>query len=663
MVTTGIGGNGSGVSLLLPTYDHDALEQVLRDRKELWDSFAGWRTRYTEWMGFAFPMGPRATRIASLGTFFQNSTIEEVEDRRSKYVSSWVPSRGRALTNLRLLSKTNVLPSLYTDQEDTKAGEALVALALGIFGMLDDQKIEGMGGFSFDQQLKQMLTWTGKVAFQPRVFKKGEGIAGVQVRFHDPFNLAHDIDTLPGDRHRLVREFEIPWADVPKLLRDFGGDAPLQVPMPGDKKPADLVKCVDYWLRQPKGEIHHAILVNEQPIRSSVSWVDPDCKRLPIVVVSNPAASHGFVGVKDKVAQSVGDTRIEYHAEPFYAPAIPELVFLQGLESLQADNAVAALPIFLSRMENGSVGGKETSDLKPFAVLKMAEGEQLEELRKIAAGLTTIDTAVQRVYGRLNDIFSDYLVGMSAPATISSLSWNAQYIATARAQIATWSRCDEAAKRELIRIVIDQHKNRWPSLAFNLTGILPEGGQSPYGRRFGTKDYPKGEFDIDIREPAEIPGQSQANEASAVSLTQAGVIDMRTARVVKLGMSQPDKVQEQVDREAVHNSAENQNLLKLQHWGNLADEKRADVKKYEVGTNAHLAAVTAALFAERWLEAQTQALRAAPLTGYTMPQEPGNPSPAVNPPGNTLENPAAAAVAAGRPPTGTQGRPRPKGQR
>ena len=540
--------------------------------------------------------------------------------------------------------------------------EMLIQFGLSVFNQLDRQKIRGAGGFSWDYQLKQMGTWTGKEAFMVRVYDAG-GYLKVECPFVDPMNLYHDIDVLEGERLRVVRHYTVRWGDVNShvagLLGSIGGrGGQYPISKPEKKKDDESVVCKDYWCREPDGEIHHAILVDGQPVREGVIWTDHGHRRIPIVISSRPSAAHGFQGVKHGAA-SVADTVAYYHAEPFYARAISPLRFLQGLESLAADGAaLAALPIFLHRRDGGRKGVQK-QEIKPFAMLEMTTNEQLEVLRGINEGKIALDTAIQRVKGEMNDIYPDYLVSPNVPSGMSGFAFNSQ-ISQAKMFMVPWTRMDQAAKSELLASVIDQHQHAYPDLSFRLSGIMPEGGK--FSRKFAVTDYPKEEFEIHVQEPAEIPGEELQNLQAAIQAVDAGLISRWTARVTKLGIGEPHKEQQRIDDEAFDASQENQNWEKLLRFGKKVDELRATARRAK-GTSTKMAAEIALAQAEQYLEALRMQLQGAPQTGFEMQPEAGAPAPAQMPPQAGVDDPSMMALAQGRPPSGTQGRPRPKGTR
>ena len=640
--------------------DTTALTRVLDDCAQLEERFSLWQARYQELQGFAFP-GNRFGGIAQLGSIYDAGSAQQVQDARSVYVSEWVGTRGEALTNRRTQSKTTILPITHGDDKAAKlVDEAVVQWAHSVYDQLENQKVRGLGGFSWDYQMKQMGTWTGKEAFMVRVYDAG-GYLKVECPLIDPMNLYHDIDVLEGQQLRIIRHFTVRWGDVAKAAYGWlgGRSGGLTVKKPDGKKDDESAVCKDYWRRDPDGKIHHAILVDGQPIREGVSWQDHGHRRIPIVIASRPSASHGFQGMKHGAA-TVADTVAYYHAEPFFARAISPLRFLQGLEALAADGAaLAALPVFIHRRDGGRQGVRK-QEIKPFALLEMTTNEQLEVLRGINEGKVPLDNAIQRIKAELNDIYPDHLVAPALSSNISGFSFNSQIISQARMFMVPWTRMDEAVKSELLSCVIDQHQHAYPDLAFRLSGIMPEGGK--FSRQFAVSDYPTGEFRIDVREPAEIPGEEMQNLQAAISAVQAGGISWRTARLTKMGIGDPQREQDRIDDEAFEASQENQNWQKLLRFGKMADELRKKARRAR-GQSEKMAAEIALAQIEEYLEALRMQIKGAPETGFTMQPEAGAPAPAQMPPQAGVDDPSMAALSQGRPPSGTQGRPRPKGSR
>jgi hypothetical protein len=271
-----------------------------------------------------------------------------------------------------------------------------------------------------------------------------------------------------------------------------------------------------------------------------------------------------------------------------------------------------------------------------------------------------LDAAIARIKGELNDIYPDFLVGQSGPANISGFSFNSQLINQAATFMAPWTRADESAKRQLLMQVFSQHRSRHSGLDFHLSGILPEGAR----RVFKSSDYPKGDFEVDVQEPAEIPGKDLQDLQAAIQANQAGLVSKRTARITKLGIGQPDKEQARIDDELFRESAENQNWEKIIRLGEKVDILRQAGRKYRAGSAAREAWMVALALAEQAFEGTAAALAAAPQTGFTMQPEPGNPAPAQLPPEAIPGlNPDVNALALGQPNGPAVGRPRPRGTR
>lgn len=650
-----------------------ALSIVQQDISDLEQMWSLWRARYLYWMSKSFPGNPMGQILTGIGTIFQTESVQELEDRRSRFISEWIGTRGQALTDIRTSAKTNVLSATFGEEsKDQLADEGLVELATGIFNMLRKQKIQGMGGFSWDYALKMMGTWTGKEAFMVRVYKDRHGHAKVEAPFIDPYNLFHDIDTQEGDEHRVVRRFEVKWRDLPgEMARWTRGraDALPSPPKPGDKKDDDYAVVSDYWRRDPDGKIWHSMLVDGgadsqgnrrfHPIRESVVWDDHGYGKLPIVVGSRPAANHGFQDAKHS-GMTVKDAKAYYHAEPFYARAINLVIFQEGLESLAADGAaLAALPIFLRWKGDGGDESRKP-EIKPFAMLEMATDEQLRILDGISQGRFTVDNALERIDRQLSSVFPDLLLSTGQVANVSGYSITSQ-ISQAKKYMVPWTRMDEAAKTELLRCAFDQHQNVYSDLDFRVTGILPETGK--FGRVFKAADYPK-DFDIDLQEPAEIPGEAQQKMALARALTEGDrpLASIWTARV-DVGIGQPHREQQRIDDERFHNSPENQNMEMVDRLVEKVKARRAERDRLDAGSSEWLDAAIALVDAEDFLNAKRQQLMGAPQTGFTMPREPGNPSPENMPPQMGVDDPNMAALAENRSPSGTGGRPRARGVR
>lgn len=649
-----------------------SIEQILQDAEDLRNSFRIWQSRADFWLSHAFPGGPGAQIMSKTGTIYQTEAVQSVLDQRSRFVGEWIGRRGNALLNRRTAAKTKINSAAYGETDDSKAGdEKLVELGRDIFTRLDRQTVRGMGGTSWDANLKTQGTWLGKQAFSVRLYDGGERGLQVDAQFIDPYNLYHDIDVGPQEELRLVREFRVKWADLPGLYQQWGAGREGQVEAPSKPQdgPDELATCMDYWRRDPDGHIWHSIFTMSEkdsqghrhayPVRASGEWDDHGYKgTFPIVVVANRAANHGFQDIR-LGSMTATDAKVYYHAEPFYARAINLLVFLQALEGLAADgDALASLPIFLHKKgDNG--GSTDKKDIKPFGFIEMATDEQLTILQNIASGQTKIGEAIGRMNDQLNEVYPRHLVSPDFPAGSSGYAINSQ-ISQASMYMVPWTRMDEACKEQLLMSVIDQHVNIFPEKAFYLSGIMPDGRK--YSHAFGVKDYPQSEFEIDVQEPAEIPGEILQKANLALQLTQGElpVSSMWRARI-DLGIGEPHREQERIDDERYKASAEYQNWQKLVRFGKQVDEQREAAAKTKKGTAEWWTQNLALKQAENYLSSLQMQLGGAPQTGFQMPKEPGNPPNTALPPQATTEDPNMKALAAGAPPTGTGGRPRPEG--
>ena len=636
------------------------LDKVLGDIDSLTRQFQPWRDRYTHWMSRAFPGQQYSEVVADLGTLFDaNGGAKPVTERRSRFISQWIGTRGEVLTNRRTAAKTNVLSNTYGDKpEDRVENEGIIELAMGIFRNLDKAKVRGMGGFSWDQGMKQLSTWTGKTAFIPRVYQDPKNPGGllVEAPFLDPFNLYHDIDTLDGEEHRIVRPFTIKWSNIPAMvLKWSGGRDGVQIPLkPDTAKLNDDVVVHDYWRRDPDGKIWNSMIVNGIPIIKSVEWSDHGYTQLPIVIVSRPAANHSFQDIQTS-KMSTKDAQTYYHAEPFYARAIPLISFLEGLESLAADGAaLAALPMLLHRKDGGKEGVKKR-DIGPLAFLELSGQEQLGVLHGIADGRVTVDNAIERIKSQLNEVFPDFLVSPGVLANVAGYSFNSQ-VSQAKMYMVPWTRVDEAAKTQALECIMDQHRNvpAFKDKSFMISGILPSG--SRFSRKFGVKDYPKERFEVDFQEPPEIPGQALQRAALATQMRDSGFISTWTGRV-DMGMGQPHVEQERIDDEAHRNSPEYKNWQNRVRFGELIRLARAEVGKHPIGSAEWIAARMALSELEDVLKSMQQQLAGAPQAGFTQSPQPGNPDPRFLAPQETIDNPNDQALARGVPPTGTLGSP------
>ncbi len=103
------------VSVLSPSaYNQIRVEE---DIAELRKRFEPWRGRYEHWMKFAFPYGGHAQVMANLGTLFETGSVQSLEDKRSRYVSEWVGTRGEILTSRRTRATTNILSASYGNKD------------------------------------------------------------------------------------------------------------------------------------------------------------------------------------------------------------------------------------------------------------------------------------------------------------------------------------------------------------------------------------------------------------------------------------------------------------------------------------------------------------------------------------------------------------------
>ena len=649
-----------------------AHERVLQDKEELHQQFNFWRMRVDFWMRYAFPGNPISSVMAGTGTIYETEAVQSIASKRSRFISEWVGSRGETLRNRRTASKTNILPNTY----GSPGSEKLIELGHGIFNELNRSKVRGMGGFSWDYNLKNMGTWLGKEAFMVRVYDDGSGTACVEAPFIDPYNLSHDIDVNDGEQLRVVRDMTIKWGDVPNFIQSYstangwGASETMTVAKPDGKKDSEYTKINDYWRRDPiqrKGQgsqkryvskIWHAVMIDGKPIRERVAWDDHGYTTLPIVISARPSANHEFQDISHADKMSTKDAKTYYHAEPFYARAINLLIFLEAMEGLRADGAAASLPIFLRNKGDSNVDTR-LPELKPFGEVNQADNEVIKVMEGLSRGQFTLDKAIEQLNSQLNQIYPDYLVSPDIASGTSGYAYNSQ-ISQAKMYMVPWSQMDEAAKYALLESVIDQHRNIHPNLSFNLAGILPSGGR--FSSTFAVKDYPTGSFEIDIQEPAEIPGEELQNQTLAIQGVESGLVSKWRARVTKLGMSDPQAEQERIDDEMFHASPVNQNAMYMERLSLRADELSEKAQSFPRGSKEWKAATLA-------FDAVNTVLVGAKMQ-YTMPPggaqaagQTANPQNMALPPQQTTDDPNMKAMAQGKPPTGTEGRSRPEGVR
>lgn len=634
------------------------LERVLGDAEELERAFADWRVRYRRWMRYAFPDGHSSVN-AQLGSFYNSGGTKTVNTTRSRYISEWVPTRARTLINRRTSAKTNVISQTYETEQGKAEGEWPIELARGLFKMADQQVFEGMGGISWDVNLKTMGTNVGKEAFMVRVYDAGNGRAKVEAPFIDPYNLFHDVATNEGERHRVIRKFTVPWRGVPDAVRKWQRGRPdaLSIPeKPRDRKLGDPAVIIDYWRRDPDKSIWHAMFVEGNPIRASVEWNDHGYRRFPIVVSSNAGANQGFYDVRDNTLRN---SKYYNHAEPFYVNAINLLIFLEGLEGLNADGAaLSSLPMFKHRVGEGGARGVEESDIQPGGFYELAEGELLEVMRDLQQGRITTDQAIQRIKEDLNAVWPDFLVSPNVPQGTSGFSFNSQ-ISQAKTFMVTETLMDEKAKTEFLRCAIDQHQNMFSDLDFGLSGILPEGGTRL--RLFKAADYPD-DFELDIQEPAEIPGEVLQNIQKAKGVLELGILSMWDVRV-DLGVGQPHVIQQRIDDEAIHDHPINQQDRILQVRQSELDGAKFALRTATEGGENRENIINLRILVHRAQERVADVRRQFLGQGLPFQQapQPGNPPPEALPPQAGLNSPNDQALAEGVSPSGTGGRPRPEG--
>lgn len=640
------------ITLLSP--DATALMEVQDAIGELRERWRPWQARYDIWMEWLHRGAGAGPEVASLGSLFNKGPVVELKERRSVYFSEWVSTRRNALHSRIMSAKTNIQPAIYGDSEkDRFLGEGLVQLSLGLTKALDVQKVKGFGGYSWDGNMKQQITDYGKTVFMVQV-TASEGEARLTAPLLDVKNVYHTLDSHPGDQQRVVYEREVRWSDVPGLVRQLKGD--MLPARPDDKKPSDSVTISHFW-QEWQGEVLRSLLVDGQPIRASVWW-DPGYRSLPIVIVSNPGGSHRSQNVGSGRSGST-DAQVYYHAEPFYARAISQLIFLEGLESLAADAAaLAGLPVLLHRKAAGGESGADPSEVKPMGWIELLEDEQLNTLQGIAAGAFTVDNAIQRVYQNLQSVYPDFLVTPDFPAGTSGFAMNSQ-IGQARIYLTAPTRMAEMAKMMLMGQAIEQHQALAPNASFHLRGILPEGGR--FARKFSVEDYPSGHFDIEVQEPAEIPGEAALSMNIAVQGVQSGLISPWTARVTRLGISDPQAEADRVLAAAVEQGQSNINQEQLKQMRERVDALKAEAKRAR-SRETRETLKRQIMVAENDLAAFERQLGIAPEVGFEQAPEFGVP-PSSNPPQNTTENPQLQAMAEGRQSVGVQGRPREPGAR
>ena len=550
------------------------------------DAFRGWRQDFEKYMAFAFPgLSPSAV-VSQIGSIYQEGPTRDVTETRSVYLSEWVGTRGERIIDRRTSAKTNFISTFYgKDAINRLNDERIIELGLSIFKDLDDQMISGIGGISWDMRLKAMGTWTGKQAFMTRVYKGRDGFLHVDAPLIEVYSLYHDVDVGPEDRLRVVREFTKKWSDLPAFYAQFGDGTIQAPPLPDGKKPNEEATICDYWCREPDGELYHAYMVNigtdsqgaprHVPLREEVSWTNHGHTTMPITVVPRLITPGEFGQASRLPGTSSFHSKYRHHALPFFARAMNPILFYQGLESMAADAAgMNALPIFQHfQPTDGSPPAKKP--VVPMAMWEMAEGERVEILKGIQQGQVTVSEAIARIKAELNDVFPDFLVSPGVLPNIAGYAFNSQ-IEQASIYMTSWTRMDEACKRALLKSVIEQHKNTFPKDAFKVHGIMPSDGRR-FGHRFDASDYPEEEFDVDVEEPAEIPGKLAQQANLGMQLHQAGAISMFAFRT-SMGIGQPQKMQEQIDDELFESSPENQNVEKVRRLGVKIVELEAALK-------------------------------------------------------------------------------------
>jgi len=636
------------VSLTSP--QKELLADILLQVGTFRTKWAGWQERELLWMKWLHT-GLATGRAISLGALFNATSTRDLEDKRSQFFSEWAWTRVKALHSRMISAPTNILPKVFGEtEEDQRANERLMQFGVGIFGQLDDQKAEGFGGYSWDAAMKEQLGAYGKTAFWIRVSARG-GVARVSAPFQNVRNLYHDLDVEPGERRRVVYEYTVPWSEVPALLIRFGGTQTINQSTKEDEENAVVV---DY-LVEHDGVVHRSIIVDGQPIRAEVLWRMENTTSIPMVIVSNPGGSHDTHDVRS--GSNIVDPKVFFHAEPFYARAVPTLQFLEGLESLAADTAaLSGLPIALHRRASSGQSEADPRELKPFGWIETIDDEQLSILQNVASGALPLDAAIERILRYLQSFFPDFLVSPDFPTTASGFSVNSQAISLASVFMQTWTRMAERAKKMLLKQVFLQHSVM--ASPFELHGILPEGG--PFATQFRSSDYGDKFFDIDVLEPAEIPGQALQNMNLAVTAVQNDLSSHQLAMTTRLGINDARLEQDRMidektrfDQESINRHKLIQRREEVQSLFAEADRENDPVRKATKRLEATLAQVELAN-----LERQ---LLGAPNTGFQQNPQTGTP-PEANPPQNTVNNPQDQALAQGVPSTGTQGRPRPEGQ-
>lgn len=665
----------------MPSIYAAAQERIEADIAELDAQFQPYFALLREWLSSPFAGMPVAQVLSSgaLGTLYQNGSVQQIESARSVYRSAWPKTRGEALIYRRTSARINILPTVPgKDRAARLKNEGMTHFMLSRFRDLERQKAEGMGGFSWEHQHASLSTWTGKAPYQVRVWPGQDGYLRVSCPFIDPLALMHDIDTQPWEQHRVVTYRSVPWADLEQTLAKLTqGRANMYIQPTQESKDQKNGHALvaDYWRRSTaangKSRLTHAFMVEGgrssqgqqqwQPVRDVVEWDDHGYRKLPIVVPARPDATLHFQDPKQLAgggALSGLQARTLRHAVPFYAAALDELKFLNGLESLRADDAALAAALILMH-RGGLPHDKTENDVKPGVnILEMVEGEELELLNNIASGRISLDAAITSRYQRLSDHFPDSLVNYQGSAGEAGYAINSK-IENAELYMVPWTHLDEISGELLIQSIVDQHRHAWKDKKFKLSGIMPEGSGRFQGE-FGVADYPSGEFEVDIQRPAEIPGKRLETQNLIKTDLELGLISPRQAMVLR-GDPEPERTLEEIEQAQYEASLEVTNWRNIERFGVELDVRREAARKLPKGSAQSIAARVAVAGMEQYLAARKAQFSAAPPTGYTDPVQPSNPVQEVLPAQQTANNPNFASLATKQPSTGTTGRPRAAG--
>lgn len=654
----------------------EAYERIANDIAELDQQFQPWFDLLREWLSYPFAGMPVAQVLTSsaLGSAFERGPVREVEPQRSVYRTSWPKTRGEALIYHRTAARPNVLPTVVGhDAAARKKNEGMTHFVLSRFRDLERQKAEGMGGFSWDHQHASLSTWTGKVAYEVRVWPDAKGYLQVSCPFIDPLALMHDIDTQPWEQHRVVVYRYMRWADIHETLAGLTQKrANMYIERTQESKDTknEFALVADYWCRKGKEGLTHSYMVDGgktsqgkqqwQNVRDTVEWSDHGYRKLRVVVAARPDATLQFQKTEGHQALSAVQARALRHAVPFYAGALDEIKFLNGLESLRADDAALAAAYILKRKGFGA-DDDTGKDLMPGVnTFDLTDEQAIEVLNNIASGRVSLDTAIKDGYSKLSDHFPDNLVNYQGSAGEAGYAINTK-LDSALIYLVPWTHLDEISNELMIGSIIDQHQYVWKDekYKFKLSGIMPEGSGRFQGD-FTVKDYPDGEFDVDIQRPVEMAGKKLELQARIKGDLELGLISPRMARIAR-GDPEPDRTDEEINQARFDASEVNVNWDNIERFGAKLDVRRRAVAKLPRGSAARFSANVAIAGMEQYLEALKIQFAAAPQTGYTDPAQASNPTQEILPAQQTSNNPNFASMATKQPSTGTTGRPRAAG--